>query len=154
MLRSVRHVLLVASYFMRHVLTIVFYIFMNRCEMISVFCSAEIVRMQANIGVSVSILDPTDPAPASVAAKQMVGSFTDADAIKTFVKNEVIDVLTVEIEHINVDALMEVQSELGTDIQPTPSTLRIIQDKYAQKEFFNANDIAVVEFIDVPDQVC
>jgi phosphoribosylaminoimidazole carboxylase (NCAIR synthetase) len=110
--------------------------------------------MQANMGVSVSILDSTDPAPASVAAKQMVGSFTDAEAIKNFVKNEVIDVLTVEIEHINVDALEEVQNELGTDIQPTPATLRIIQDKYAQKEFFDANDIAVVDFMDVPDQVC
>lgn len=110
--------------------------------------------MQANMGVSVSFLEFTDPAPASVAAKQMVGCFTDAEAIKTFVKGEVIDVLTVEIEHINVDALEEVQAELGTDIQPTPSTLRIIQDKYAQKEFFEENEIAVVEFKDVPDQVC
>lgn len=105
------------------------------------------------MGVSVSFLDSTDPAPASVAAKQMVGCFTDAEAIKQFVKNEVIDVLTVEIEHINVDALEEVQRELGTDIQPTPSTLRIIQDKYAQKEFFEENEIAVVDFKDVPDQV-
>lgn len=110
--------------------------------------------MQANMGVSVSFLDATDPAPAAVAAKQMVGSFTDAEAIKTFVKNEVIDVLTVEIEHINVDALEEVQNELGTDIQPTPSTLRIIQDKYAQKQFFEESDIAVIEFMDVPNQVC
>lgn len=105
------------------------------------------------MGVSVSVLDPADPAPASVAAKQVVGSFTDAEAIKNFVTNEVIDVLTVEIEHVNVDALEEVQDELGTDIQPTPSTLRIIQDKFAQKEFFEENDIAVVDFMDIPDQV-
>jgi phosphoribosylaminoimidazole carboxylase len=106
------------------------------------------------MGVSMSCLDPNDPAPAAVAAKQMVGSFTDADAIKKFVRNEVIDVLTVEIEHINVDALEEVQNELGTDIQPTPSTLRIIQDKYTQKCFFRDNDIDVIDFMDVPDQVC
>lgn len=37
------------------------------------------------------------------------------------------DVLTVEIEHIDADALDSVASELGLDVEPTPSTLRLIQ---------------------------
>lgn len=37
------------------------------------------------------------------------------------------DVLTVEIEHIDADALDSVASDLGIDVEPTPSTLRLIQ---------------------------
>ena len=37
------------------------------------------------------------------------------------------DVLTVEIEHIDADALVAVQRELGVDVEPTPGTLRLIQ---------------------------
>lgn len=38
-----------------------------------------------------------------------------------------VDVLTVEIEHIDADALVAVQQELGVDVEPTPGTLRLIQ---------------------------
>jgi len=85
----------------------------------------------ARLGVKVLVLDPTDPAPAAVAAGQVKGSFRDEDAILEFAKK--VDVLTVEIEHINTEALQKV-AEAGADVQPTPRTLRIIQDKYAQKE--------------------
>lgn len=40
---------------------------------------------------------------------------------------EGVDVLTVEIEHIDADALDTVAAELGLDVEPTPSTLRLIQ---------------------------
>lgn len=106
------------------------------------------------MGVHISSLDPASPAPAAVASSHTVGSFTDADAIKSFVKDRKIDVLTVEIEHINVDALEEVSQELGVEIQPTPSTLRTIQDKFVQKQHFRANGVAVTDYMDVPDQVC
>jgi len=42
-------------------------------------------------------------------------------------------VITTEIEHINVDALEAVQRDLGVDVEPSPASIRIIQDKYAQK---------------------
>ena len=58
------------------------------------------------------VLDPNKNAPASVAAHQTVGSFTDAEAIERFVKEQRIDVLTVEIEHVNVDAIEEVRGRL------------------------------------------
>jgi phosphoribosylaminoimidazole carboxylase (NCAIR synthetase) len=45
---------------------------------------------------------------------------------------ETCDVVTVEIEHIDVEALREL-SAAGVDVQPTPETLATIQDKYAQK---------------------
>lgn len=105
------------------------------------------------MGVHISSLDPAAPAPAAVASSQTVGSFTDADAIKAYVRERNIDVLTVEIEHINVDALEEVQQELGVEIQPTPSTLRTIQDKFIQKQHFQANGVAVTDYVDIPDEV-
>ena len=109
--------------------------------------------LQANLGVHICSLDPAAPAPAAVASAQTVGCFTDAEAIKSFVKQHNIDVLTVEIEHINVDALEEVQQELGVEIQPTPATLRTIQDKFVQKQHFQASGVAVTDYMDVPDQV-
>jgi len=38
-----------------------------------------------------------------------------------------VDVLTVEIEHIDASALEEVMQEFGIDVEPTPATLRLIQ---------------------------
>ena len=78
-------------------------------------------------------LDPTERAPASIAATQVVGSFRDKAAVKAFA--ETCDVVTVEIEHIDVEALREL-SAAGVDVQPTPETLATIQDKYAQKVHF------------------
>ena len=56
-------------------------------------------RAQAPLDVRVSVLDPTPAAPASVAAAQTVGSFRDAAAVRAFAAT--VDVLTVEIEHVD-----------------------------------------------------
>jgi phosphoribosylaminoimidazole carboxylase len=45
-----------------------------------------------------------------------------------------VDVLTVEIEHVDADALAAVQRELGVDVEPTPGTLRLIQVRRAAIE--------------------
>lgn len=47
------------------------------------------------------------------------------------------DVLTVEIEHVNAEAMKAVQEASGVDVEPTPATLALIQDKFLQKEHFN-----------------
>ena len=47
----------------------------------------------------IAVLDPTSPAPAAVAATQTVGSFRDAAAVRAFAAG--VDVLTVEIEHVD-----------------------------------------------------
>ena len=38
-----------------------------------------------------------------------------------------VDVLTVEIEHVDVDALESAASQFNVDVEPTPQTLRLIQ---------------------------
>jgi phosphoribosylaminoimidazole carboxylase len=60
------------------------------------------------------------------------------------------DILTVEIEHINCDALDAAIAQ-GTPVQPLPQTLRVIQDKYAQKVYLAERGIPLPEFCDVPD---
>lgn len=77
------------------------------------------------MGVSVKFLDPAEQAAAAVAAQQTVGHFRDAEAITAFATG--CDVLTVEIEHINADAMETAGRASGVDVEPTPSTLRIIQ---------------------------
>lgn len=71
------------------------------------------------------------------------GSFKDLDAITKLAKK--CDVLTVEIEHVDVSALESVQKTLGIDIYPLPETIRLIQDKFLQKEHLVEHAVPVVE---------
>ena len=104
----------------------------------------------APMGVRLNVLDPTEPScPASIAAEQTIGSFRDKAAVLEFAKD--CDVVTVEIEHIDCDALDELVKN-GIDVQPTPKTLRTIQDKYAQKVHFRDNNVKIGPFMDVPDE--
>jgi len=104
-----------------------------------------------NMDVEVKVLDPTEPAaPAAVAAAQQKGSFRDPAAIAELAKG--VDVLTVEIEHVDVDALEKVARDAGIEVHPSPAVIRTIQDKYAQKVHFAANGVALPEFMDIPDQ--
>lgn len=67
------------------------------------------------------VLDPSDDAPAAVAAIHEVGHFRDEAAISQFAKS--VDVLTVEIEHVDADALERYAQEYGIDVEPTPNTV-------------------------------
>ncbi|ODQ64394.1 putative phosphoribosylaminoimidazole carboxylase [Nadsonia fulvescens var. elongata DSM 6958] len=71
------------------------------------------------------------------------GSFTDSDAIARLAAK--CDVLTIEIEHVNVDVLENLQKHSNISIQPAPSTIRLIQDKYVQKEHLIEHGIATAE---------
>ncbi|CAD7701005.1 unnamed protein product [Ostreobium quekettii] len=103
----------------------------------------------ARMGIQIRFLDPTENAPAAVAAEQLVGSFQDRDKILEFAQG--CDVVTVEIEHVNTAALEEVQSELGVSVHPSPETLRIIQDKFAQKQHLMQHGIPVVQCMEIND---
>jgi phosphoribosylaminoimidazole carboxylase (NCAIR synthetase) len=87
-------------------------------------------HLQANLGVHLDVLDPAEDAPAAVAAHHTRGSFADASAIEAFVQDRHIDVLTVEIEHVDVDAIEAVQEKFGVEVQPSPWTLRTLQARF------------------------
>ena len=91
----------------------------------------------------VIVLDPTENCPAAkVGAEQIVADFKDEESIKKL--SELSDIITYEIESGNSYVLKKL--ETNTEINPSPETLRIIQDKFLQKQFLQENGIAVAEF--------
>ncbi len=101
----------------------------------------------AKMGVRLRVLDPVPGCPAAGVAEQALGSFRDAAAVAAFASG--LDVLTAEIEHVDADALDAAAARAGVDVQPTPATLRLIQDKFAQKRHFAAAGLPVGPFREV-----
>ena len=92
------------------------------------------------------VLDPTENCPASqVGADQIVADFKDKDAIIDLANKS--DIITYEIESGDSDVLKSVEN--NAEINPSPETLKIIQDKFLQKSFLLENNIPVPEFIQI-----
>ena len=92
------------------------------------------------------VLDPTENCPASqVGAEQIIADFKNKDAIIDLANKS--DIITYEIESGDSDVLKSV--EKNSEINPSPETLRIIQDKFLQKSFLLENNIPVPEFIEI-----
>ncbi|MCC7503530.1 MAG: 5-(carboxyamino)imidazole ribonucleotide synthase [Flavobacteriales bacterium] len=100
--------------------------------------------------VEVHVLDPDPQAPcANLAHRFVQGRFDDHTTVMRFAEHA--DVIGIEIEHVNVDALEELQ-RLGKLVVPDPRALRIIQDKGLQKEFYRANNIPTAPYQLVNDR--
>ncbi|WP_035678264.1 5-(carboxyamino)imidazole ribonucleotide synthase [Flavobacterium limnosediminis] len=85
------------------------------------------------------VLDPSDEAPCQFGATKFFrGSLMDYDTVYNFGK--MVDVLTIEIENVNLDALDTLEKE-GMKVYPSPKTLRMIQNKGRQKDFYAENNI-------------
>jgi 5-(carboxyamino)imidazole ribonucleotide synthase len=85
------------------------------------------------------VLDPSDEAPCAIACNKFFqGDLMDFDTVYDFGKN--VDVLTFEIENVNIPALEKLQSE-GIHVYPSPQTLTTIQNKATQKKFYLDNKI-------------
>ncbi|KAI0337317.1 Phosphoribosylaminoimidazole carboxylase [Trametopsis cervina] len=75
------------------------------------------------------------------------GAFTDPAKIRELA--EKVDVLTVEIEHVNADVLEKIQPSLLLGVHPSPSTIRVIQDKFNQKQHLQDRGLPVAPFLQV-----
>jgi 5-(carboxyamino)imidazole ribonucleotide synthase len=90
------------------------------------------------------VMDNDDTCPAkSIATHFTKGSNTDFDTVYQFGKK--VDILTYEMENINIDALKKLKTE-GYSIIPDPDILELIQDKGLQKEFYRKNGIPTSPF--------
>ena len=90
------------------------------------------------------VLDPSDEAPCKIACDQFVqGDLMDFETVYRFGKQ--VDVLTFEIELVNLEALEKLESE-GIKVFPSPKTLRHIQNKGVQKAFYLKNNIPTAPF--------
>lgn len=102
------------------------------------------IQESTNFDVQVHVLDPDENAPCkSLATSFTKGSLTDYEAVLNFGADK--DVITVEIENINIEALEVLESQ-GKKVFPQPNVLRIIQDKGLQKEFYKENNIPTADF--------
>ncbi len=96
------------------------------------------------LGFKVIVIDAGENCPAKqVGAEQIVAPLYDPVAIKEL--GERADFITVEIEHFDTSALAEVEAS-GVPVNPRPSTVQLIQDKYEQKVFLNKHDIPLARF--------
>jgi 5-(carboxyamino)imidazole ribonucleotide synthase len=90
------------------------------------------------------VLDPSNEAPCNIACNQFFqGNLMDFDTVYNFGKQ--VDVLTFEIELVNLDALEKLESE-GIKVFPSPKTLRLIQNKGIQKDFYSQNNIPTAAY--------
>lgn len=103
------------------------------------------------VGIQMKFLDPTGvecPAAQVVPHKFIVeGSLKDPSSLRELARD--VDVLTVEIEHVGVETLEELERE-GVNVQPSSRVLRIIRDKFVQKEHFEAHKIPLPPFRQTP----
>ena len=107
---------------------------------------AEAAKKMPNDISEIIVLDPTENCPASqVGATQIIGDFKNKDAIIELSQKS--DIITYEIESGDSDILKSV--EKNAEINPSPETLRIIQDKYLQKTFLKENNIPVPDFVKI-----
>jgi 5-(carboxyamino)imidazole ribonucleotide synthase len=111
-----------------------------------------LMLLQAAIdwNLRVHILDPDAEAPCRNLCTQFTqGSLTDYDTVYQF--GQTVDVLTIEIEKVNVDALEALERD-GKKVFPQPSVIRLIQDKRLQKQFYRDHNLPTADFILTQDR--
>ena len=90
------------------------------------------------------VLDPSDEAPCKIACDQFFrGDLMDFETVYNFGKQ--VDILTFEIELVNLEALVKLEEE-GLKIFPSPKTLKLIQNKGIQKDFYIQHAIPTANY--------
>ena len=103
-----------------------------------------LIQAAMNFDLRIHVMDPDADAPCKSCCDEFTwGPITDADAVYRFGKR--VDILTIEIENVNVDALDRLRAE-GIAVYPQPEVIRTIQDKGAQKLFLKKHKIPTAEF--------
>ncbi|MDX1328239.1 MAG: ATP-grasp domain-containing protein, partial [Arenibacter sp.] len=94
--------------------------------------------------IHTKVMDPSSDAPSRIACNEFIhGDLMDYDAVYNLGKK--VDVLTIEIENVNLDALAKLEEE-GVKVYPPTQALRIIQNKAKQKLFYVDNGIPTADF--------
>ena len=94
--------------------------------------------------IKTSVLDPSNEAPCKIACDHFeIGDLMDFDTVYNFGKK--VDVLTFEIELVNIEALEKLEKE-GIIVYPRPRTLKNINDKITQKQFYQTHQIPTSPF--------
>ena len=103
-----------------------------------------LLQVTSRLSIKTNILDPSKDSPCKNLCNEFeIGNLMDFDSVYQFGKK--CDLVTFEIEHVNIEALEKLESE-GTKVYPSSKTLKIIQNKNLQKQFFIDNNIPTSDF--------
>lgn len=103
-----------------------------------------LIESSAPFKLKIKVLDPDKDAPCSKLANEFVqGSLTDFDTVYNFGKT--VDLLTIEIENVNTEALEKLEMERVT-VYPSSKVIKTIQDKGLQKQFYQQYGIPTPPF--------
>lgn len=121
-------------------------------QRVGILGGGQLGRMMASEAQRLSIpcvildKDPQAPAKQLLAFQEHVHlCYTDKEGVKALAQQAPI-VITVEIEHVNCEALEEVSQLDNVTVEPAPHTISTIQDKYRQKEHLRFHGVPVVDF--------
>lgn len=104
-----------------------------------------LLQSAIDFDLHVRVLDPDPDAPCRWIAPEFVqGSFRDFETVYAFGKD--CDLITIEIESVNLDALKQLQAE-GKLVFPQPEVIEIIQDKRTQKQFYAQHGLPTADFV-------
>lgn len=111
-----------------------------------------LLQKAADYNLSIHVLDPDESAPCRYMCKTFEhGDFGDYQAVMAFGND--CDIITIEIEHVNIEALYELE-KLGKKVYPQPHILEMVQDKGLQKAFYQKNNLPTAPFylVEKPEQ--
>jgi len=104
-----------------------------------------LIQAGISLDIKMAVLDPNKEAPCHAFCHEFkTGSLTDYQTVYDFGKS--CDLVTIEIENVNVQALKDLQSE-GVTVYPQPEVIELIQDKRTQKQFYQDKGIPTAPFV-------
>jgi 5-(carboxyamino)imidazole ribonucleotide synthase len=108
-----------------------------------------LIQAGIDFNINFSVLDPDPEAPCKQLADFHIGKLIDYDTVMAFGRD--CDLLTIEIENVNVGALKELAQQ-GKKIFPQPEVIELIQDKRLQKQFYQQHNIPTAAFVMVENK--
>jgi 5-(carboxyamino)imidazole ribonucleotide synthase len=103
-----------------------------------------LIQSGIDFNINFSVLDPDATAPCNTISDFTQGKLSDYQTVIDF--GSACDLITIEIENVNVEALKELVKQ-GKNVFPQPEVIELIQDKRTQKEFYKANGIPTAAFV-------
>jgi 5-(carboxyamino)imidazole ribonucleotide synthase len=103
-----------------------------------------LIQSGIDFNFNFAVLDPDEHAPCKGLAEFHQGKLTDFDTVLKF--GEQCDIITIEIENVNTQALKELVKK-GKKVFPQPDVIELIQDKRIQKSFYKDNNIPTANFV-------
>lgn len=111
-----------------------------------------LILESAKLNVNFQFLDPDPQAPCfSISPHGCLGDFKKYDDVLRFANN--LDILSIEIEDVHCEALIDANKKYGTKIYPQAEIIQLIKNKFDQKNFYLKNNIPTAPCYDLNEEV-